>query len=81
MLHILKQVIVGLVTPFRNHNFAWVFVSRLFYGLGNMTVQEFLQYYFGDVLSGPYELGPLSLDGPEVRMRIMDRYTYIHIDR
>ncbi len=32
-------------TPFGNHDFRWVFISRLFVQMGIYTVQEYLLYY------------------------------------
>ena len=40
----------GLLTPFRDHDFRWVFWTRFLWVMGDFTVQEFLQYYMRDVV-------------------------------
>lgn len=45
----------GLVEPFRSRDFTWVFLTRLLVMLGTFTVQEFVQYYLGDVVGGGAE--------------------------
>jgi MFS family permease len=46
----------GLYDPFKSSNFTWVFLTRLLVTMGVYTVQEFLQYYMGDVVGAPYIL-------------------------
>ena len=46
----------GLYDPFKHSNFTWVFLTRLLVTMGVYTVQEFLQYYMGDVVGAPYIL-------------------------
>ncbi len=40
----------GLLDPFKDHDFRWVFWTRFLMVMGQYTVQEFLQYYMGDVV-------------------------------
>lgn len=42
----------GLLEPFYSRDFLWVFLTRLLVMLGIFTVQEFLQYYFKDIVAG-----------------------------
>jgi MFS family permease len=44
----------GLYDPFKHSNFTWVFLTRLLVTMGVYTVQEFLQYYMGDVVGAPF---------------------------
>eukprot|EP00698_Gefionella_okellyi_P000510 TRINITY_DN10467_c0_g1_i1.p1 TRINITY_DN10467_c0_g1~~TRINITY_DN10467_c0_g1_i1.p1 ORF type:complete len:390 (-),score=56.63 TRINITY_DN10467_c0_g1_i1:60-1229(-) len=60
----LKQTLYGCLTPFQNRNFVWVFATRFLYSLGNFTMQEFIQFYFGDVVSSPYTFGVISVTQP-----------------
>ena len=46
----------GLYDPFKHSDFTWVFLTRLLVTMGIFTVQEFLQYYMGDVIGSPYIL-------------------------
>ena len=46
----------GLISPFKSSDFTWVFMTRLLVTMGIFTVQEFLQYYMGDVLGAPFVL-------------------------
>jgi MFS family permease len=47
----------GLADPFKHSDFTWVFFTRLLTMMGIFTVQEFIQYYMGDVIGSPYILG------------------------
>ena len=40
----------SLLSPFRDHDFRWVFWTRFLMIMGTYTVQEFLQYYMRDVV-------------------------------
>src|SRR5581483_2541784 len=40
----------GLVAPFQDHDFRWVFWTRFLMVMGTYTIQEFLQFYMGDVV-------------------------------
>ena len=43
--------LASVVEPFRtSSDFAWVFVTRLLFNMGQYTVQEFLQYYLRDLI-------------------------------
>lgn len=42
----------GLIEPFRAWDFRWVFLTRLLVFFGIFTVQEYLQYYFHDMVAG-----------------------------
>jgi MFS family permease len=46
----------GLYTPFKSSDFTWVFMTRMLVTMGIFTVQEFLQYYLGDVIGAPFSL-------------------------
>ena len=50
----------GLYEPFRHSDFAWVFFTRLLVTMGIFTVQEFIQYYLGDVIGAPFVLAGLG---------------------
>jgi MFS family permease len=50
----------GLYDPFKHANFTWVFLTRLLVTMGVYTVQEFLQYYMGDVVGAPFTLAGLG---------------------
>ncbi len=50
------EFIRGLYDPFKHSDFTWVFLTRLLVTMGIYTVQEFLQYYLGDVIRAPYIL-------------------------
>jgi MFS family permease len=57
----------GLVEPFKHSDFTWVFLTRLLVTMGIYTIQEFLQYYMGDVIGGPFVLAGIGkvADTPE----------------
>jgi MFS family permease len=46
----LGQFLRGLLDPFRDHDFRWVFWTRFLMVMGAYTVQEFLQYFMRDVV-------------------------------
>jgi len=46
----------GLYEPFKHSDFTWVFMTRMLVTMGVFTVQEFLQYYMGDVIGAPFSL-------------------------
>ena len=50
----------GLADPFKYSDFTWVFFTRLLVMMGIFTVQEFIQYYMGDVIGAPYVLAGLG---------------------
>ncbi|MGA2112501.1 MAG: MFS transporter [Anaerolineales bacterium] len=50
----------GLYDPFLHSDFTWVFLTRLLVTMGIFTVQEFIQYYLGDVIGSPYILDGLG---------------------
>lgn len=52
------RLLSDLVSPLRNHDFAWVFATRLIFQMGVYTVQEFLEYYFRDAVQLPAETSP-----------------------
>eukprot|EP01103_Thecamoeba_quadrilineata_P014623 TRINITY_DN439_c0_g1_i1.p1 TRINITY_DN439_c0_g1~~TRINITY_DN439_c0_g1_i1.p1 ORF type:complete len:528 (-),score=92.77 TRINITY_DN439_c0_g1_i1:1519-3063(-) len=41
-------------SPFRYRNFQWIFFTRFLMVLGGSLFQQFLQYYFRDVVSSPF---------------------------
>jgi len=57
----------GLYDPFKHPSFTWVFLTRLLVTMGIYTVQEFLQYYMGDVVGAPFILAGVGkvADTPE----------------
>jgi MFS family permease len=57
----------GLYEPFKHSDFTWVFMTRLLVTMGIYTVQEFLQYYMGDVIGVPFILAGVGkvADSPE----------------
>jgi len=61
------QFLHGLIEPFQSSNFTWVFLTRLLVTMGFYTIQEFLQYYMGDVIGAPFVLPVLGqvADAPE----------------
>ena len=46
----LGEFLGGLVSPFRDHDFNWVFWTRFLMVMGTFTVQEFLQFFMRDVV-------------------------------
>jgi MFS family permease len=46
----------GLIDPFRYSDFTWVLMTRLLVMMGISIVQEFIQYYMGDVIGAPFIL-------------------------
>lgn len=46
----------GLYSPFKSNDFTWVFLTRMLVTMGIYTVQEFLQYFMGDVVGAPFAL-------------------------
>jgi MFS family permease len=52
----LGEFILGLADPFKHSDFTWVFFTRLLVTMGIFTVQEFIQYYMGDVIGAPFIL-------------------------
>ncbi len=49
-----REFLAGLLSPFKSRNFAWVFWTRFLVVMGTFTVQQFLQYYMGDVIGAPF---------------------------
>ncbi len=56
----LSEFLRGLADPFKYSDFTWVFFTRLLVTMGIFTVQEFIQYYMGDVIGAPYVLAGLG---------------------
>jgi MFS family permease len=50
------EFMLGLADPFKHSDFTWVFFTRLLVTMGIFTVQEFIQYYMGDVIGAPFVL-------------------------
>jgi MFS family permease len=46
----LGEFMRGLIEPFKDHDFTWVFWTRFLMVMGTFTVQEFLQYFMRDVV-------------------------------
>jgi MFS family permease len=57
----------SLYTPFKHRDFTWVFLTRMLVTMGTYTVQEFLQYFMGDVVGAPFALPGIGVvaDSPE----------------
>ncbi len=62
-----RDFLFGLVEPFKHSDFTWVFMTRLLVTMGVFTVQEFLQYYLGDVIKAPFVIAGVGqvADTPE----------------
>jgi len=56
----LNAFLRGLYDPFKNSDFTWVFLTRLLVTMGIYTVQEFIQYYLGDVIGAPFVLAGIG---------------------
>ncbi len=52
----LGEFMRGLIDPFKYSDFTWVLLTRLLIMMGISTVQEFIQYYMGDVIGAPFIL-------------------------
>ncbi len=52
----LKDFMHGLLDPFKTSDFTWVLMTRLLVMMGVSIVQEFIQYYMGDVIGAPFIL-------------------------
>jgi MFS family permease len=50
-----------LFDPLRSHDFRWVFLTRLLVMMGIYTVQEFLQFYFKDVIGAPFVIAGVTV--------------------
>ncbi|HVO68396.1 MAG TPA: MFS transporter [Aggregatilineaceae bacterium] len=61
-----------LLSPFKDRDFTWVFLTRMLVTMGIFTVQEFLQYYMGDVIGAPFVLPGLGkvADTPEAAVSL-----------
>jgi len=42
--------LAAFVTPFRDHDFRWTFLTRAFVQLGIFSIVPFIDFYFGDVV-------------------------------
>lgn len=62
-----REFLRGLYHPFEYSAFTWVFLNRLLVTMGVYTVQEFLQYFMGDVIGSPFILAGIGqvADAPE----------------
>ena len=47
---VLPEFVRNLFSPLKDHDFRWVFWTRFLMVMGTYTVQQFLQYYMGDVV-------------------------------
>ncbi len=47
---VLPDFLRGLISPLRAHDFRWVFLTRFLMVMGVYTIQEFLQFFMGDVI-------------------------------
>jgi hypothetical protein len=54
----LKRLVAEMTSPFANHDFRWVFISRLLVQMGIYTVQEYLLYYVEYAVETPEGLSP-----------------------
>ena len=51
----------NIFTPFKSHDFTWVFWTRFLMVMGAFIVQEFLIYYLDDVIGAPFTILGLSM--------------------
>lgn len=59
------------VDPRQYPDFAWAFGMRLLIMLGIYTVQQFLQYYLGDVIGTPLHLAGMTIATPEAGVTVL----------
>ena len=52
----MRDFMHGLLEPFKTSDFTWVLMTRLLVMMGVSIVQEFIQYYMGDVIGAPFIL-------------------------
>ena len=57
----IREFLRSLVAPFRSRDFTWVFWTRFLVVMGTFTVQEFIQFYFKDVLGAPFRFFGVTL--------------------
>lgn len=60
-----KEFLRGLLVPFHDNDFRWVFWTRFLWVMGTFTVQEFLQYYMTDVVKTFTFFGQTVATAPE----------------
>ncbi|MBX7213157.1 MAG: MFS transporter [Thermoflexales bacterium] len=60
-----KAFLAGLYDPLKHHDFRWVFFTRLLMTMGTFTVQEFLQFFFRDVIKDFTLFGSRVADNAE----------------
>lgn len=60
-----KAFLAGLYDPLKHHDFRWVFFTRLLMTMGTFTVQEFLQFFFRDVIKDFTLFGARVADNAE----------------
>lgn len=65
-----RSYVTGLLAPFRDHDFRWVFWTRFLWVMGTFTVQEFLQYYMRDVVRVFTFFGQPIASNPEAAVSI-----------
>src|SRR5581483_7187527 len=60
-----REFLRGVFDPLRDHDFRWVFWTRFLMVMGFFTVQEFLQFYFRDVVKVFTLFGRNVAENPE----------------
>jgi MFS family permease len=61
----LGEFLRGLISPFRDRDFSWVFWTRFLMVMGTFTVQEFLQFFMRDVVKDFSLFGKSVAETPE----------------
>jgi len=61
----LAEFLRSVLDPLRDHDFRWVFWTRFLMVMGFFTVQEFLQFYFRDVVKDFILFGRQAAQNPE----------------
>jgi MFS family permease len=61
----IPEFLKGLKEPFADSDFTWVFITRLLFMLGSSLINQFIQYYFRDVVKVFSFVGNVVADTPE----------------
>ena len=62
----IKKIWNAIASPFRSRDFTWVFWTRFLMNAGLSCVQNFLQYWFDDVIGAPFTVfGWFTLPDPK----------------
>jgi MFS family permease len=66
----LAEFLRSVLDPLRDHDFRWVFATRFLMVMGFFTVQEFLQFYFRDVVRDFSLFGNRVAENPEAAVSV-----------